>query len=258
MTSRRAPNPMRVLIGWSNAAFDLRQALLPLRPAVETLVVGSTEVEAYLVEANYYHILCFSPIDWLHLTARQRRKFAIRVNLLVLGPDPFASPADLDATRTSVYLPKALPLEQVVKQVAEMSNRLVLSQSLTDCISASAGALTLIGGVDCWPEAGSPQTQPEPAAQANPSPAPQSTATPNSTAVEQVTIKGDFRMGTTSIHTNGGAIVEGNVYTNGGKFVGRDDQSGPEAPVQKICPTCHTKNEPQSNYCHLCGQQFAN
>ena len=154
MMSTIAPRLLRILCTLPEpVATSFRWSFQRLRPQVDMTCIPVSDINSYLAEAGYYHVLYVSAADWRAVTPDDRRRFASRVNLVVLAPD-VATSADLADVRAVVYLPAPLVLDEVVAFCADMHARLAQGWRLNACVATTEGCLTFVGDEACWPDSG--------------------------------------------------------------------------------------------------------
>jgi len=153
MMSPYAPRPLRVLLTWPEPnASILRRMLDTCRPSVDVTVIPAAELSGYLKVSDYYHVLCISPGDWRGLVPAVRKRFATRVNLLILGSKP-ATPADLADAFAGIYFPSALSPTEAGTILARLHEHLGQGWTLGQCVAESMKQIALVGNEACWPAA---------------------------------------------------------------------------------------------------------
>ncbi len=279
MSSVTAPPSLRVLIAWPESdGSALRRALIRGSPKSDVTCTDVSVLSHHLSEPGFYHVLYLRLADWRALPTPTRQKFARRVTLLILGPEP-ASPTDVGDVGTCLYFTAELRIAEAVTSLAEMHSQLMLGWALSRCAAESQGRLALLGPDDCWPEGKAEVDAPSSTSLARN--VPRSGVLPAGVGIGEMHVAGDVVYGPKTIHhAEGDQVIRAEV--SGGKLVQQagGDQSnvnrltgdvpeitqttqGDQVNVNSMrvsgsqnsrtCPTCQRVARAEDKFCEHCG-----
>ena len=244
MTSVNAPHPMRLLVAWPEVeARMLKRAITTQCPTAEVVFVPVDRISEYVKEPGYYHVLYLYSADWRAFTPQARKRLATRVNLIILGPD-VSAPADLADTHTALYFSSTIPQSETVELLVALHVHLAQNWTLDQCVVATDGRLALVGNPACWPDpprpaiAGSDEARP-----VNNSPP---SFMPQGLNVGQVTIRGDWVVGTKIVQQSGEAGTSSEhspAPTDLQELLEKIDRHFDESELSELCFTLNIDYE---------------